>query len=288
MNNANADASVPSAAPTGPGSGTGPSAAPTGPGNSPKASAASTGVGATQGVPISPALPADGTVVLKAEGLGKTFTAPVPVPAVRGVNLSIARGELVALVGPSGSGKSTLLAMLGGLLRPSAGEVTLCGTALAKASDDDLARVRNVSLGFVFQFHHLLAELTALENVALPGIIAAREGWITRDPAAVEARARDLLGAVGLGSREDHLPAQLSGGEAQRVTLARALMNGPALVLADEPTGNLDRVTAAGLMDLMERMNREQGQAFLVATHNAELEQRASRVLKLVGGEMAT
>jgi len=252
------------------------------------ASDPSAGAGATQGAPISPALPADGTVVLKAEGLTKTFTAPVPVPAVRDVSLSIARGEVVALVGPSGSGKSTLLAMLGGLLRPTSGEVTLGGTPLAKASVNELARVRNLSLGFVFQFHHLLAELTALENVALPALVAAREGWLPRDPRAIEARARELLEAVGLAARADHLPAQLSGGEAQRVALARALVNGPALVLADEPTGNLDRATASGLMDLIERTNRELGQAILVATHNPELEKRASRVLKLVGGEMTT
>ena len=226
-------------------------------------------------------------IVLEAHGLTKRFLSPVTIEAVRTVTLRLQAGELVALVGPSGAGKSTLLALLSGLQTATEGSVTVNGTELFGADAAVRSRIRNLHLGFVFQFHHLLPELTALENIMLPGIIAAREGWRPAND-GLKRRALDLLEAMGLTQRASHLPTQLSGGEAQRVALARALMNEPAIVLADEPTGNLDQQTASGLMDMIERLNRENGQTFLIATHNHELMKRASRVLKMVNGELVS
>ncbi|MEK7767805.1 MAG: ABC transporter ATP-binding protein [bacterium] len=225
-------------------------------------------------------------VVARAAGLAKRFAAPSVVEAVKNASLEVRRGELIALVGPSGAGKSTLLALLGGLLSPSGGRVEVEGTDLTALDDAERARFRNTNIGFVFQFHHLLPELTALENVALPGLIAAREGWRSRTPRALDARARELLAAVGLDRRAHHRPTQLSGGEAQRLALARALMNEPALVLADEPTGNLDQGTASALMDLVQSLNRRDGRTFVIATHNPELMSRAGRVVRMTGGEV--
>jgi len=224
-------------------------------------------------------------VVLEAAGLTKRFYAPALVEAVHGVTLRLLAGELVALVGPSGAGKSTLLALLSGLMAATEGRVSVNGTELSGLKERDRPRVRNLSIGFVFQFHHLLPELTALQNVMLPGLIAAREGWTPLPaPGELEGRAHELLAAMGIEQRADHLPTQLSGGEAQRVALSRALMNKPAIVLADEPTGNLDQETAFELMDMIQTLNRRAGQTFLIATHNQEIMNRASRVLRMVNG----
>jgi len=229
-----------------------------------------------------------GAPILTAAGLAKHFPPPAEVEALRDVSFELGRGELAALVGPSGSGKSTLLSLLGGLMTPTAGRITAGGTELSALSDAARARVRCERIGFVFQFHHLLPELNALENVALPALVASREGWKPEELSSIEARSRSLLAAVGLEARMGHLPTQLSGGEAQRVALARALVNEPAVVLADEPTGNLDAVTASELMDLVQRLNRERGTTFLIATHNPELVGRASRVLRLANGALTT
>jgi len=218
--------------------------------------------------------------------LTKDYPSAVPVAAVRRVTLAIRPGELIALVGPSGAGKSTLLSLLGGLMTPTSGRIVVNGREISALDAAGRARARCEGIGFVFQFHHLLPELTALQNVALPGMVLA--GYDGGRPAAAEAadRARELLEAVGLGNRMHHLPTELSGGEAQRVALARALANRPAVVLADEPTGNLDRDTARDLMDLIEKLNRGAQQTFVIATHNQELVDRASRVLRLVNGEL--
>jgi len=223
---------------------------------------------------------------IESRGVSRRFTSPSPVFAVRSVSLSIRPGELVALVGPSGAGKSTLLSLLSGLLSPSEGSVLLDGADLSGLDDAVRPRSRNLGIGFVFQFHHLLPELTVLENVMLPALIADREGWRPMKRAEIGLRAGDLLARVGLGARTAHLPAQISGGEAQRTALARALMNRPSVVLADEPTGNLDQATALELMGMIQEMNRRDGQTFLIATHNQELVNRASRVLRMVNGEL--
>lgn len=228
------------------------------------------------------------TAAIEAFALTKRFEAPSVVEAVKSVSFAVCEGELTALVGPSGAGKSTLLGLLGGLQQPSSGKVRLRGRDFPELGSDDGARARNLEIGFVFQFHHLLPELTALENVALPALVAAREGWRPLSAEAVAERARGLLGVMGLRERCDHRPGQLSGGEAQRVSLARALVNEPAVILADEPTGNLDQHRATELMDLIQNLNREFRQAFLIATHNAELMGRASRVFGMKNGEMIT
>ncbi|MBI3025961.1 MAG: ABC transporter ATP-binding protein [Candidatus Tectomicrobia bacterium] len=203
------------------------------------------------------------------------------VHALRGVDLDIQPGEMVALMGASGVGKSTLLHVLGALDRPTSGEVFFQGERLFRGSDADLARFRNRSLGFVFQFHHLLPEFSALENVMMPGLL----GGMPRPE--VEGRARELIEKVGLGNRSKHRPAELSGGEQQRVALARALVNGPALVLADEPTGNLDSTTAEAIFGLLRDFNRASRQTFLVATHNGSLAERMDRVVVMVDGQVA-
>jgi lipoprotein-releasing system ATP-binding protein len=217
--------------------------------------------------------------VLIVRDLKRSFTqGGVTIEVLRGVNLSIARGEIVALLGPSGSGKSTLLQAVGLLEGGFEGSIRILGEEAAKLSGDERTRLRRDALGFVYQFHHLLPDFTAQENVILPQLV--------RDVAdAVAAqRAADLLGALGLSQRMDHKPSQLSGGEQQRVAVARALANRPALVLADEPTGNLDERTADIVIDEFLRLVREEGSSALVATHNERLAARMDRVVRLHDG----
>ncbi len=201
---------------------------------------------------------------------------------LRGVSFEVQKGEVVAIVGESGTGKSTLLHLLGALDRPDAGHVYMDGRDIFVKSDEELAHFRNREVGFVFQFHHLLPEFTALENVAMPALI---QGKPLR---SVEPRARELLDMLGLGERLEHRPNALSGGEQQRVAVARALMNAPALVLADEPSGNLDTKTAEALHQEMLRLSRETGQTFIIVTHNPGLAALADRVLRIDQGLLVT
>lgn len=194
---------------------------------------------------------------------------------LKGVNLDIREGELAALLGPSGSGKSTLLTIMGTLMRPTSGQHTMLGRDLTRANDAELTDFRNRHIGFVFQFHHLLPDFTALENVAFPAALA--EG---RETAAARKRAAELLERVGLGDRITYRATQLSGGQKQRVAIARALMNRPELVLADEPTGNLDRGSASQVMELLREINREERTTFLLSTHDPNIADAcSSRVL---------
>lgn len=223
------------------------------------------------------------TTVLESRGVTKRYIGGdgVALDVLRGVDLRVESGEMLAIIGESGSGKSTLLHILGGLDRPTSGEVLLSDRRLSERSDEELAAVRNRGVGFVFQFHHLLREFSALENVSLPLRIAGQS------PSDAEARARSLLERVGLGGRLHHRPGELSGGEQQRTAVARALAAAPGVVLADEPSGNLDHANGERLHDLLAEVVRDLGVGMVVVTHNMSLADRARAVYQLKEGKLS-
>lgn len=219
--------------------------------------------------------------IIACQGLTKTYQG-LDVSVLNGIDLSVSAGEQVAIVGTSGSGKSTLLHLLGGLDAPTAGDVLIAGQPLAKLNETQKGRLRNSTLGFVYQFHHLLPEFTALENVAMPLLIRR----MAREEAL--GLAAETLAKVGLKHRLEHMPGELSGGERQRAAVARALVTQPKCILADEPTGNLDRHTAHVVFDLLLELNQSQQLSLVVVTHDLELAQKMQRQYKLVDGKLQT
>ncbi|AIR61702.1 lipoprotein-releasing ABC transporter ATP-binding protein LolD [Cedecea neteri] len=223
------------------------------------------------------------SVLLQCDNLCKRYQeGKVQTDVLHDVSFSINAGELMAIVGSSGSGKSTLLHLLGGLDTPTSGDVVFNGQAMSKLSSAAKAELRNRELGFIYQFHHLLPDFTALENVAMPLLIGKKK------PEEVQKRALEMLAAVGLDHRSSHRPSELSGGERQRVAIARALVNNPRLVLADEPTGNLDARNADSIFELLGELNVRQGTAFLVVTHDLQLAKRMSRQLEMRDGRLTS
>lgn len=219
--------------------------------------------------------------LLEAKNIYKSFQSGTStIEVLRGITLTVQEGEIIIIMGPSGVGKSTLLNILGTLDRPTRGEIWFRGDNISNINEDRLARFRNRHIGFVFQFHHLLPEFTALENVIIPRMIKGRD-WKSE-----ENRARDLLNEVGLGSRLNHRPGQLSGGEQQRVAVARALMNSPQIIMADEPTGDLDMASSEALFDLLLSLNRKFNQTFIIVTHEPMFAKQADRVIHLWDGRI--
>ncbi len=216
-------------------------------------------------------------VMIRAEGLRKRYGA---LEVLRGVSLEVARGEVVSIVGASGAGKTTLLQIIGSLTRPDGGRVSVDGTDLFALQDRALSRFRNTHIGFVFQFHHLLPEFTAFENICLPGLIGGR------DRREVEARAAELLDLMGLAARRDHKPAELSGGEQQRAAIARALVNSPSVLLADEPSGNLDSKNREEIHRLFFDLRGRLGQTIVIVTHDEGLAARADRMITMSDGQI--
>ncbi|HXV69242.1 MAG TPA: ABC transporter ATP-binding protein [Nitrospira sp.] len=217
--------------------------------------------------------------MIKVTDLYKSFVMDAyELPVLKGINLEIQRGELIAIVGASGAGKSTLLHIIGTLDKPSSGTVTFDGQDLFQMTETEQAEFRNRRIGFVFQFHHLLPEFTALENASMPALVQRRDPW------TVASEAQLLLTEVGLAQRLHHKPGELSGGEQQRVAMARALMQKPDLVLADEPTGNLDTHTGDGLFELMRELNKTRGTTFIIVTHNDKLSAQSDRIIHMQDG----
>jgi lipoprotein-releasing system ATP-binding protein len=222
----------------------------------------------------------DKDIILEGVDIHKSFpTGAGTLHVLKGVDIGVKKGEIVAVVGASGVGKSTLLHILGALDRPTKGKVNLNSTDIFSLSDKKLAHFRNKTIGFVFQFHHLLPEFSALENVMMPKLIAGGE------ENSIKKKAMDILSEVGLLERANHKPGELSGGEQQRVAVARALINDPQVVIADEPSGNLDKATGEELHNLISQLNQKKEQTFIIATHNQLLAQRAHRIMTLIEGK---
>lgn len=225
--------------------------------------------------------PSSNHIVIQALGLEKEFRSGTGwLSVLKGVSLDIERGSIVAIVGPSGAGKSTLLHILGGLDRPTKGKVLLEGEEIVNHSDIDLAKTRNQKIGFLFQFHHLLPEFNAVENIGLP------RRMLGESKQKADSRAKELLQQLGLGDRGHHRPGELSGGEQQRVALARALVNNPAVVLADEPTGNLDRQTGKQVLDIIWNLQKTNSQTFIIVTHDETIAERATRRIRITEGRV--
>ena len=220
--------------------------------------------------------------MIELKNITKTYTknGGVEVKVLQGINLSIKRGEFVSIMAPSGMGKSTMMNIIGGLDRPTSGDYLLDGTAVMGMNDDDLSRTRNKKIGFVFQSFNLLPMTTALENVELPLIYSA-------DDVDIKAKARAALEAVGLGDRVNHLPSELSGGQQQRVAIARALVNDPAIILADEPTGNLDTASSDEVMAIFKKLHKE-GRTVILVTHENDVAERAERIIRMKDGQVVS